>query len=149
MRIRKLTIQNLNSLRLTATLDFTLPPLSNTGLFAITGDTGAGKSTLLDAITLALYGKIPRNPATKEAMSYGAAESLAEVEFEQGGKRFLAKWSLRRARKQIGGKIQEPYRELAVWDPTQEAFVLLATGAKEVDVQVENCLLYTSPSPRD
>ena len=137
MRIRKLTIQNLNSLRLTATLDFTLPPLSNTGLFAITGDTGAGKSTLLDAITLALYGKIPRNPATKEAMSYGAAESLAEVEFEQGGKRFLAKWSLRRARKQIGGKIQEPYRELAVWDPTQEAFVLLATGAKEVDVQVE------------
>ncbi|MBK8043057.1 MAG: AAA family ATPase [Haliscomenobacter sp.] len=137
MRIRKLTIQNLNSLRLTATLDFTLPPLSNTGLFAITGDTGAGKSTLLDAITLALYGKIPRNPATKEAMSYGAAESLAEVEFEQGGKRFLAKWSLRRARKQIGGKIQEPYRELAVWDPAQEAFVLLATGAKEVDVQVE------------
>lgn len=137
MRIRKLTIQNLNSLRLITTLDFTVPPLSNTGLFAITGDTGAGKSTLLDAITLALYGKIPRNPATKEAMSYGAAESLAEVEFEQGGKRFLAKWSLRRARKQIGGKIQEPHRELAFWDPTQEAFVLLATGAKEVDIQVE------------
>ncbi|MBK7338400.1 MAG: hypothetical protein IPJ00_20595 [Saprospirales bacterium] len=77
----------------------------------------------MDAITLALYGKIPRNPATKEAMSYGAAESLAEVEFEQGGKRFLAKWSLRRARNK-SGKNSEPYRELAVWDPTQEAFVL-------------------------
>ncbi|MBK6948678.1 MAG: AAA family ATPase [Haliscomenobacter sp.] len=106
-------------------------------MFAITGDTGAGKSTLLDAITLALYGKIPRNPAIKEAMSYGAVESLAEVEFEQGGKRFLAKWSLRRARKQPDGKIQEPHRELATWDPTQEAFVPLATGAKEVDAQVE------------
>ncbi len=137
MRIRKLTIQNLNSLRLAITLDFTMPPLADTGLFAITGDTGAGKSTLLDAITLALYGKIPRNPAAKEAMSYGAVESFAEVEFEQGDKRFLAKWSLRRARKQPEGKIQEPHRELAIWDPALEAYVPLATGAKEVDIQIE------------
>ena len=45
MKIRKISIQNLNSLRIKTSIDLCAPPLSNVGLFAITGDTGAGKTT--------------------------------------------------------------------------------------------------------
>ena len=60
MKILRLRFTNLNSLRDEWSVDFTTPPLSEAGLFAIIGPTGAGKTTLLDAITLALYGRAAR-----------------------------------------------------------------------------------------
>ena len=53
MRILKVSLFNLNSLKGAHSVDFDAEPLASAGLFAITGATGAGKSTLLDAITLA------------------------------------------------------------------------------------------------
>lgn len=128
---------NLNSLRLKAEIDFERPPLADTGLFAITGDTGAGKTTILDAITLALYGQIHRNKDVREVMSYGSAESLAEVEFESRGQTYRAKWSLWRSRKKLDGAFQTPSRELSRWDPEAEAFEVLASKIREVDQLVE------------
>jgi len=61
MKILKLRFKNLNSLKGENEINFTVPPLSETGIFAITGPTGAGKSTILDAITLALYNQTPRS----------------------------------------------------------------------------------------
>ncbi len=60
MKILALRLENLASLPGPLELDFTASPLSDAGLFAITGPTGAGKSTLLDALCLALYGSTPR-----------------------------------------------------------------------------------------
>lgn len=60
MNIRKIALNNINSLKGSHIVDFTIPPLSNSTLFAITGPTGSGKTTLLDAICLALYNRIPR-----------------------------------------------------------------------------------------
>ncbi len=61
MKILKLRFKNINSFYgKLYTIDFTAPPLSDTGLFIISGPTGAGKSTLLDVITLALYNEVPR-----------------------------------------------------------------------------------------
>ncbi len=60
MKILKLHFKNINSLRGEHTVDFTASPLSDSGLFAITGPTGSGKSTLLDVITLALFNRVPR-----------------------------------------------------------------------------------------
>ena len=60
MKINKIYIKNIHSLKGEHIIDFELPPLRACGLFAITGPTGAGKSTILDAITLALYNKVPR-----------------------------------------------------------------------------------------
>ena len=85
MKITKVRIKNLNSLRGEHLIDFTAAPLRGSGLFAITGDTGAGKTTILDAITLALYGKVHRNKEVREVLSYGSVECFAEVEFEARG----------------------------------------------------------------
>ncbi|HMQ47414.1 MAG TPA: AAA family ATPase [Saprospiraceae bacterium] len=137
MKISKIHLRNLNSLRLEQTIDFDVPPLGNSGLFAITGDTGAGKSTLLDAMSLALYGKIPRNNDVKEVMSYGAVDSFAEVEFQSKGKRYRASWTIWRARKKEDGNIQGPVRRLAVWNEKKEAFEIIAEKIAEVDQQVE------------
>ena len=60
MKILRLRLCNLTSLRDHNAVDFTVPPLSTSGLFAITGPTGAGKSTLLDALCAALFNRTPR-----------------------------------------------------------------------------------------
>jgi len=55
-----LTIAGLHSFRQKEVIDFT--KLTNSGIFGIFGKTGSGKSSILDAITLALYGYVERNP---------------------------------------------------------------------------------------
>ena len=137
MKILRLRLENLNSLKIKQTIDFSEGPLAGTGLFAITGDTGAGKTTLLDAITLALYGRVHRNKEVTEVMSYGATESLAEVEFESARGLFRAKWSTYRSRRKPDGNIQPPRRELAQWDEKAKDFRIIAEKIRDVDAQVE------------
>ena len=60
MKILKIYIKNINSLKGEHTIDFTVSPLLQSGLYAIVGQTGAGKSTILDCITLALFNQVPR-----------------------------------------------------------------------------------------
>lgn len=137
MKILKVTVHNLNSLRVRTTIDFTASPLSNSGLFAITGDTGAGKTTILDAITLALYGRVHRNKEVTEVMSYGAAESLAEVEFESRGEIYRSRWTVWRARKQLDGKFQLPEREVSKWNPDKAEFEIIAKKIQEANDAIE------------
>lgn len=137
MKIKKVTIHNLNSLRLKASIDFSAPPLADAGLFAITGDTGAGKTTILDAITLALYGRVHRNKDVKEVMSYGAVESLAEVEFEAGEGIYRSKWSIWRARRKEDGQILGPDRELSQYNPKTGEFEILAQKKGDSDQLIE------------
>jgi exonuclease SbcC len=134
MRIIELYIKNLNSLRLEKRISFIEAPLGATGLFAIVGDTGAGKSTILDAITLAMYGRAPRhdkNPS--EVLSYGATEAMAQAVFETNGRRFLAEWSVRRARGKSDGALQSPKRRLSEYDPALENYVTIGEKVSEVD----------------
>lgn len=131
MKLLAIRGRNLNSLADPFEIDFTAPPLSASGLFAVTGPTGAGKSTLLDALCLALYGALPRlegaprgagsDPDLKtddarNALRQGAGEGYAEVDFigraeagagGAGGRRgYRARWEARRARGKPGGALQ-------------------------------------------
>lgn len=120
MKILNLRLKNLNSLKGEWHVDFTTPPFTDSGLFAITGPTGAGKSTLLDAICLALYHETPRlkiiSTASNEIMTRHTTDCLAEVEFEVKGEIYRAFWSQRRARDKVDGALQHPKVELATAD---------------------------------
>jgi exonuclease SbcC len=105
MKVLKIELQNINSLKCETpiVIDFEHQRFEDVGLFAITGPTGAGKTTLLDAITIALYRKVPRfekssSPARLEdVVSYGAATAMARVTFEVQNQRFEAQWDMRLA----------------------------------------------------
>ncbi|GAB2531624.1 AAA family ATPase [Rufibacter soli] len=113
MKIAAVRFLNLNSLQGEHQIKFNEPPLSDSGLFAITGPTGAGKTTILDAITVALYGQVPRHGReVAEIMTRHTGECWSEVEFEAQGKFYRARWSLRRSRSKPDGKLQSPVMEL-------------------------------------
>ncbi|WP_105265392.1 AAA family ATPase [Pseudoalteromonas sp. T1lg76] len=125
MKINRLQIHNLASL-VDADIDFTKAPLSDTGLFAITGDTGAGKSTLLDALCLALYDKTARlsNENTQKVdfngdnvrlndprhlLRRGTGVGWVKVDFNAiDGQQYRALWQVTRARKKAQGRLQTP-----------------------------------------
>ena len=135
MKILRLRLCNLASLRDTNAVDFTLPPLANSGLFAITGPTGAGKSTLLDAITLALYGRVARygsTPSPDAVMSRHTGECSAEIEFSCSAGTFRSVWQLQRARKKPDGKVQAAKRRvIALPDET-----VIAESTRDADAKI-------------
>ncbi len=150
MKILALRLANLASLPGPLELDFTVPPLSDAGLFAITGPTGAGKSTLLDALCLALYGNTPRlrqapgrdaplpdvegetvstaDPRT--LLRRGTASGYAEVDFlGRDGRRYRSRWAVRRAREKAGGRLQAVEQSLTDLDDER----LLTAQKREFD----------------
>jgi exonuclease SbcC len=134
MKILRIAGRNLASLAGDFEVDFETEPLASSGLFAISGPTGAGKSTLLDALCLALYDATPRLVKGPRVGNYlpdvgeetlsvadrrtllrrGTAEAFAEVDFAgNDGRRYRARWSVRRSRNRAGGALQPSGMSLA------------------------------------
>ncbi|MCK2183818.1 AAA family ATPase [Halomonas getboli] len=157
MKILALRLANLASIPGPLELDFTAPPLDAAGLFAITGPTGAGKSTLLDALCLALYGGTPRlrqapgreaplpdvgdatlNTADpRTLLRRGTASGYAEVDFlGRDGRRYRARWAVRRAREKADGRLQAVDQSLRDLDDDR----LLTNQKREFDRLLPECL---------
>lgn len=127
MKILAIRGKNLASLAGEFAIEFQQQPLASAGLFAISGPTGAGKSTLLDALCLALYDRTPRLQQAgsqgvrlpdvgeetlppqdaRNLLRRGCAEGYAEVDFiGNDQQRYRSRWSVRRARGKVDGKLQ-------------------------------------------
>ncbi|WP_116126553.1 AAA family ATPase [Lewinella sp. IMCC34183] len=144
MRILRIGMLNLNSLKGEHTIDFTEPPLSDNPLYAIVGPTGAGKTTILDAITLALYGQTERNKketdrvdGVNSVMSHGTGECRAELEYVTATGRYRSVWRRHRAHRKPTGNLVASQHEISKYDPATETFEILATKKKKVARRTE------------
>lgn len=81
MRPVRLEVEGFTSFRKAQLIDF-----SELDLFVITGPTGSGKTSILDAVTLALYGMVPRagKQDIKELISLGASQAKVQLDFRVG-----------------------------------------------------------------
>lgn len=151
MRILVIRGANLASLEGEYELGLDTGPLAETGVFAICGPTGSGKSTLLDGVCLALFETAPRlegnrrvrvrrdgndaDPITtsdpRSILRKGAGSGFAEVDFEGvDGRRYRARWDVRRARNRPEGKLQAATMSLTALD-TDERWEGRKTDVKE------------------
>ena len=121
MRPLRLELRGFTSFRETAVLDF-----EGRRLFAITGPTGAGKSSLLDAMTWALYRRVPRvGRDTHQLITHGANAMAVRLDFGVRGERYRVS---RQAPGNLGSRL-ERQRADGAWEP-------LADRAQVVDDQI-------------
>lgn len=111
MRIEKIRIFNINSLKGIHEIDFQNEPLKSSGLFAITGPTGSGKSTILDVIMLGLFNYIPRLDGTISSskveklgtiVTHYCNEAWVEVEYSCTKGSFRSRWSIQKKKRAQG-----------------------------------------------
>lgn len=100
MRPLRLSLQGFTCFRDRAQIEF-----ADLDLFAITGPTGAGKSSIVDAITYALYGRVPRldGRAAKDLISQGLTGMTVTFEFAVGDAKYRI---LRTASRKGAARIQ-------------------------------------------
>lgn len=132
MRPIKLKISGLNSYIDEQVIDF--EKLTERGLFGIFGQTGSGKSTILDAMTIAMYGNIPRN--TKEFINSACDRASISYEFEIGGqntrRRYIVDRTIKRTK--TGGILTSHCRLVEIHNNSQST--VLADKATDVNKKI-------------
>lgn len=68
MNLHRLEITGIGPFPETETVDF--DSLSETGVYLLTGRTGSGKTTVLDAVSYAIFGKVPRQTDGDDVVSH-------------------------------------------------------------------------------
>jgi len=86
MRPLKLELEGFSVYKERQSIDF-----SRLSFFVIQGKTGAGKTSIVDAITFALYGRVPRygtQKAHRMVLSKGSERMRVSLDFSVGGKEY-------------------------------------------------------------
>lgn len=141
MRPLQLKLKGINSYREEQVIDF--ETLTSQGLFGIFGPTGSGKSTILDAMTLALYAKLPRD--TKNFINTN--ETTASVSFlfsitTDRTRKYLAERSFRYHNNTYTSTVRNTTGRLIVYDGETET--VLADKPTEVTAECIRLLGLTS-----
>lgn len=111
--------------------DHTELDLSTLNLFAITGPTGSGKSSLIDAMTYALYGRVPRvGTEVKDCIAQGMDGMRVGLEFDVDSRHYRVFRST--SRKGPAG-VQLEHLEDGKWAP-------LEGRAREATERIERLL---------
>lgn len=135
MRPIELKIAGLNSFNEMQTIDFDY--LTKDGLFGIVGQTGCGKTTVVDAITMAMYGEMPRYDGDpkklKECVNSNTDEMYVSFKFQicEGDKLFI--YTAERKYKKRNDKLNSVFARLSVG--TENASVI-ADSVKDVTKEV-------------
>ena len=99
--------------------------------FVIQGKTGAGKTSIVDAITYALYGKVPRYgnaDATSRVLSKGSNRLRVSLEFSVGGRRYRIERFFRQKPRESILRVEEEGRRLNLTRREVESWVKKTTG---------------------
>ena len=124
MKPLRLELRGFTSFRDTAVVNF-----EGRRLFAITGPTGAGKSSLLDAMTWALYRRVPRigqgAQGTHQLITHGAKVMAVRFDFSVRGERYRVS---RQAPGNLGSRLEQQ-RVDGSWEP-------LADRAQDIDDRI-------------
>lgn len=151
MKLKCLTIHNIASIK-DAVIDFSVHPLSDSGVFLISGITGSGKSTILDAISLALFNMTPRLNSclmegkseegnlrvkdTRELLRRGTGEGSVTLTFTGNDDRdYEVVWQVRRARNKPSGALQKVERILT---DIKEGHSF--AGKRDIEAQLRECI---------
>ena len=156
MKLLKLHIHNIASI-VDATIEFDKPPLSDSDVYLITGNTGAGKTTILDSICLALFNNTPRMAKGKDTsvkndndvltlkdprrlMRRNTGEAFVELVFENNGVEYKAEWQVQRGKNKKPNVNINPVTRVLTNTKTNEVLTSVGTKDKELQAKIQEII---------
>ncbi len=127
MRPLRLELEGFTVYKKPQTIDF-----EKLNFFIIQGKTGAGKTSIVDAITYALYGKVPRYGSSRNTtsmlLSKGSKKLRVTLEFSVNGRKFRIERFYRETPREDILRVEEEGKRLNLKKTEVEAWVERITG---------------------